>query len=124
MHSQHAQTSNQSVRQHRPYLDDFPPATSAVIPAFRQLTGVERDTFVAALQLDEDTEPCGRDILECAKGLGQSSSEKTIYRALNLLTDYGYLRRSAPEGVERTYVPTRNGVSAYCRARKTEFQQT
>jgi len=122
MHSQHAQTSKQPTYPHPP-IDAFPPGDSAVVPAFRQLTAVERDTFVAAFQLGTTTEPCGRDIVDRAKRLGQSSSDQSIYRALRRLTEFGYLKRSDPDGVERTYVPTRNGSHAYCCARRTEFQR-
>lgn len=123
MHSQHAQTSKQLPSQPPVWLNDLPPATSAVIPAFRQLTGVERDTFIAALQLNATAEPCGREIADHAKRLGQSSSIQTIYRALRRLTEFGYLRQSDRDGVKRTYVPTRNGGRAYCHARRTEFQR-
>jgi len=120
---QHAQTPDESPPHHQPFLNNLPPATSAVIPVFRQLTAVERDTFVAALQLGASREPNGRDIVERAKRLGQSSSTQTIYRALRRLTEFGYLNQSGPDGVERTYVPTRNGGRAYCHARRTEFGQ-
>ena len=122
MYSQHAQTSKQPTYPYPP-VNAFPPGDLAVVPAFRQLTAVERDTFVAAFQLGATTEPSGRDIVDRAKRLGQSSSDQSIYRALRRLTEFGYLKQFNPDGVERAYVPTRNGSSAYCRARKTEFQR-
>ncbi|GAA0276386.1 hypothetical protein [Halobacterium noricense] len=123
MHSKESNQHNRPVGIHQecPSREGFPVGTQAIIPVFRSLTAVQRDTFVAVIQLaDSDNDATGMDVVSRVKQLGQSSSQQTIYRALSDLNDYGYLHQFDAKGAAQQYVPTRSGLAAFWRARVAE----
>lgn len=100
---------------------ELPVSSRAVIPAFQMLSGPQRDTFVAVIQLvDDEAAPSGKTVVRRVRRLGQPSSQQTIYRVLSELQEYGYLRQFDGEGAAQQYMPTRNGVAAFWSARELE----
>jgi len=124
MHSKESNRHSRPVGIHQecPSREDFPVGTQAIIPVFRSLTAVQRDTFVAVIQLaDSGSDATGQDVVSRVKQLGQSSSQQTIYRALKSLHNYGYVRQFDGKGAAQQYVPTRNGLAAFWQARIAEY---